>query len=232
MPVEKKHILVVEDEADLAELLRQNLVHEGYGVTVARTGELGLKAVEQRRPDAILLDLMLPGISGMDVCKQLKRDGRTAPIPVIMVTARGDEADIVVGLEIGADDYVTKPFGMKVLISRIRAALRRQRAEAYDEKSEVRIRDLEISPSRFLVTSKGKAVAGLTLTEFRLLHFLASRPGRVLSRQQILDAVRGEEVAVTERAVDVQMVGLRKKLGPRADCIEAVRGVGYRFREV
>lgn len=232
MPVEKKHILIVEDEADLAELVRQNLAHEGYGVTVARTGELGLKAMDQRRPDVILLDLMLPGMSGMDVCRQLKKDTRTASIPVIMVTARGDESDIVVGLEIGADDYVTKPFGMKVLISRIRVALRRQHTAAYDVNSEVHIRDLEISPSRFHVAVKGRAITGLTLTEFRLLHFLASRPGRVLNRQQILDAVRGEEVAVTERAVDVQMVGLRKKLGPRADYIEAVRGVGYRFREV
>jgi two-component system alkaline phosphatase synthesis response regulator PhoP len=228
---DKKHILVVEDEEDILELLRFNLVKEGLSVATATRGEDGLKAVTQKRPDLILLDLMVPGLNGLEVCRLLKRDPKTSGIPIVMVTAKSDEADIIVGLEVGADDYVTKPFSMKVLISRVRVTLRRQQSQAYDPKTEVRIRDLEISPSRFQVFARGKAIDGLTLTDFRLLHFLASRPGWVLNRQQILDAVRGEEVAVTERAVDVQMVSLRKKLGPRADFIEAVRGVGYRFKD-
>ncbi len=231
MVADKKHILVVEDEEDILELLRFNLVKEGLSVATATRGEDGLKAVTQKRPDLILLDLMVPGLNGLEVCRLLKRDPKTSGIPIVMVTAKSDEADIIVGLEVGADDYVTKPFSMKVLISRVRVTLRRQQSQAYDPKTEVRIRDLEISPSRFQVFARGKAIDGLTLTDFRLLHFLASRPGWVLNRQQILDAVRGEEVAVTERAVDVQMVSLRKKLGPRADFIEAVRGVGYRFKD-
>ena len=231
MAAEKKHILVVEDEDDILELLRYNLTREGFSVATATRGEDALKAAAQKRPDLILLDLMLPGLNGLEVCRLLKAEAQTASIPIVMVTAKSEEADIVVGLEVGADDYVTKPFSMKVLISRVRVTLRRQQGQTYDPKTELHILDLEISPSRFRVLANGKPIEGLTLTEFKLLHFLASRPGWVLNRQQILDAARGEEVAVTERAVDVQMVGLRKKLGPRADYIEAVRGVGYRFKD-
>lgn len=231
MVAAQKHILIVEDEDDVLELMRYNLMREGFSVTAATRGEDALKAVARKKPDLVLLDLMLPGINGFEVCRKLKNDPGTAEIPIIMVTAKGEEADIIVGLELGADDYVNKPFSIKVLVSRIRVALRRQPANAYDQKSELRVGGLEISPSRYSVLAKGKPIEGLTVTEFRLLHFLACRPGRVMNRQQILDAVRGEEVAVTERAVDVQMVGLRKKLGPSADCIEAVRGVGYRFRD-
>ena len=230
MAADKKHILVIEDEEDVIELLRYNLTREGFGVATATRGETGLQAVLQKRPDLILLDLMLPGMNGLEVCRQLKKDPKTAGIPIIMVTAKSEESDVVAGLQVGADDYVTKPFSVKVLVSRVRVVMRRQQSESYDPKTELHVRDLEISPSRFRVTVNGKPVEGLTVTEFRLLHLLASRPGWVLSRQQILDAVRGEETAVTERAVDVQIVGLRKKLGPRADCIEAVRGVGYRFK--
>ena len=226
----RKHILIVEDEEDVQELLRYNLTREGFTVKAAMRGEDGLKAVAQKRPDLILLDLLLPGMDGLEVCRQLKNDPKTAGIPILIVTAKSEESEVVAGLAVGADDYVTKPFSMKVLISRVRVALRRQQSQVYDQKSELHIRDLLISPSRFQVLANSKPIEGLTLTEFRLLHFLASRPGWVLNRQQILDAVRGEDAAVTERAVDVQMVGLRKKLGPRADYIEAVRGVGYRFR--
>jgi two-component system alkaline phosphatase synthesis response regulator PhoP len=228
---EKKHILVVEDEEDILDLLRFNLVKAGYSVATATRGEDALKAVAQKRPSLILLDLMLPGLNGLEVCRQLKRDPKTAGIPIVMVTAKGEEADILIGLEVGADDYVTKPFSIKVLISRVRVTLSRQQSQAYDPKTEVHIHDLAISPSRFQVFAEGTAIKGLTVTDFRLLHFLASRPGWVLNRQQILDAVRGEDVAVTERAVDVQVVSLRKKLGLRADYIEAVRGVGYRFKD-
>jgi two-component system phosphate regulon response regulator PhoB len=212
-------------------LLRYNLTHEGFSVATATRGDDGLKAVAKKRPHLILLDLMMPGLSGLEVCQQLKRDPKTAAIPIVMVTAKGEEADIVVGLELGADDYVTKPFSIKVLISRIRVVLRRQQSQAYDQKTELHVGDMQISPSRFQVFVKGQPIEGFTLTEFKLLHFLASRAGWVLNRQQILDVVRGEEIAVTERAVDVQIVGLRKKLGPYADYIEAVRGVGYRFKD-
>jgi len=231
MTVAQKQILIIEDEEDVLELERYNLTREGFAVVAASRGDEGLKAVALKRPDLIILDLMLPGINGLEVCRKLKSDPLTADIPIIMVTAKGEEADIIVGLELGADDYVSKPFSIKILISRIRAVLRRQQGHEYDQKSELRVGNLEISPSRFHVLARGKPIDGLTVTEFRLLHFLSSRPGRVMNRQQILDAVRGEDVAVTERAVDVQMVGLRKKLGSHADCIEAVRGIGYRFRD-
>ncbi|MEI6563078.1 MAG: response regulator [bacterium] len=231
MAVAQKHILIVEDEDDILELERYNLTREGFSVAAVSRGEDTLKAVTQKRPDLILLDLMLPGMNGLEVCQKLKADPSTADIPIIMVTAKGEESDIIVGLELGADDYVNKPFSIKVLISRIRVALRRQPIKAYDQKHGLRVGDVEINPSRFQVKIKGKPIVGLTVTEFHLLHFLASRSGRVMNRQQILDAVRGEDIAVTERAVDVQMVGLRKKLGSAADYIEAVRGVGYRFRD-
>jgi two-component system alkaline phosphatase synthesis response regulator PhoP len=230
MAVDRKHILVIDDEEDVLELLRCNLTSEGFSVATAADGEDGLKAVAQKMPDLILLDLMLPGMSGLDICRHLKKDPGTAGIPIIMVTARSEETDIVVGLELGASDYVTKPFSIKVLIARVHANLRRRPSQNYDAQTDVRNGDLEISPSRYEVLADGKVIEGLTLSDFRLLHILASRPGCVLNRQQILDAVCGKDVAVTERAVDVQVVSLRKKLGPRADYIEAVRGVGYRFK--
>lgn len=228
----KKHILIVEDEADILELLRHNLLREGFSVAAVTRGEDGVAALTQKRPDLILLDLMLPGLSGLDICRQLKKEPKTAGIPIIMVTAKSEESDIMVGLEMGADDYVSKPFSVKVLVSRIRAVMRRQTVQTYSQATELHAGDWEISPSRFHVLIKGKPITGLTVNEFWLLHFLVSCPGRVMHRQQILDAVHGAEVAVTERAVDVQMVGLRKKLGTYADCIEAIRGVGYRFKDV
>ncbi|MEI6167565.1 MAG: response regulator [bacterium] len=231
MDVTQKVILVVDDEKDILELVNYNLTREGFGVVTAKSGEEGLNAVAQKKPDLILLDLMLPGMNGLDVCRKLKKDPATASIPIIMITAKSEESEIIVGLELGADDYVGKPFSIKVLSSRIRSVLRRQQVYLYNQKNELRVGYFEISPSRFRVLAGGKPVENLTVTEFHLLHFLASRPGRVMNRQLILDAVRGEEIAVTERAVDVQMVGLRKKLGPYADCIEAVRGVGYRFKD-
>ena len=222
MANDPKQILVVEDEDDVLEVVRYNLTREGFVVVAATRGEDALKAVSYKKPDLILLDLMLPGINGLEVCRRLKGDPSTE---------EGEEADIIVGLELGAADYVPKPFSIKVLISRINAVLRRHSSRPPDQKDDLRVGDLEISPSRFIVLWRGKPLEGLTVTEFRLLHFLASRPGRVMNRQQILDAVRGEDVAVTERAVDVQMVGLRKKMGHSSDRIEAVRGIGYRFRD-
>ncbi len=225
----REKILVVEDEEDLLELLRYNLAKEGYGVAPVTSGEDALAQARARRPDLVLLDIMLPGVDGLEVCRRLKRDPETKALPVIMLTAKGEEADIVVGLELGADDYVTKPFSPKVLIARIRAVLRRRTEEAGDDSALLVREALTIDPGRHEVLVAGEQTE-LTATEFRTLHFLARRPGWVFTRQQIVDAVKGEDYPVTERAVDVQMVSLRRKLGACAGYIETVRGIGYRFR--
>lgn len=226
----KSSIFVVEDEEDILELLKFNLSHEGFTIRTASSGEEAVKAIAGRPPDLVLLDLMLPGLNGLDVCRYLKKDPATAAIPIVMVTAKGEEADVVTGLELGADDYITKPFSMKVLIARVRTVLRRRREPPADENTPIRIHDIEINPGRHEVRVKGKPVE-MTFSEFRILHLLANRPGWVKTREQIVDAVRGEDYAVTDRAVDVQIVGIRKKLGTRAHYIETVRGVGYRFKE-
>jgi len=228
--VSKKHIFVVEDEEDILELLRHHLAREGYMVTTSASGEDAVKAIPRETPDLILLDLMLPGLDGLDVCRALKKDPKTAGIPMVMVTAKGEESDVITGLELGADDYVTKPFSMKVLIARVHAVLRRHRQTPVDAEAIVRMHDIVIHPGRHEVLLKGKPV-DLTATEFRLLHFLARQPGWVFTREQIVDGVKGADYPATDRSVDVQIVGLRRKLGTRVDCIETVRGVGYRFRE-
>jgi len=226
----KEAILVVEDEEDIAELIRYNLETEKFHVTVATSGEKGVEAARRSRPDLILLDLMLPGMNGLEVCRALQADRATADVPIVMVTARGEESDIVAGLELGAVDYVTKPFGIKVLLARVRAALRRRTAKVPTEDEPLRLHDIEIHPGRHEVRAGDEAVV-LTNTEFRILHFLARRPGWVFTRYQIVDGIRGENYPVTERAVDVQIVALRRKLGGFGGLIETVRGVGYRFRE-
>jgi len=227
----KEHILVVEDEEDILELIRYNLAKEGYNVTTTTTGEEAIKLAESATPDLILLDLMLPGADGFEICRRLGNNPETQQIPIVMLTAKGEEADIVTGLELGADDYITKPFSPKVLIARIRAILRRIRMEPIEEEAPLTIHDLVIHPGRHEVLVNKKR-ADLTSTEFRLLYFLASRPGWVFTRYQIVDALHGEDYPVTDRSVDVQIVGLRKKLGDKAaKYIETVRGVGYRFRE-
>ncbi len=226
----KRKILVVEDEADILELIRYNFEREGYVVVTAENGEDALRLVPAEKPDLVLLDLMLPGVDGLDVCRELKREPETAKIPIIMVTAKGEESDVVAGLELGADDYVAKPFSIKILVARVRMVLRRRHQREPDGRSVIQIHELVINPDYHEVLVQGKPV-DLTSTEFSLLHVLARRPGRVLTRDQIIDAVKGEDYAVTDRAVDVQIVGLRKKLGACSDCIQTVRGVGYRCRE-
>ncbi len=229
-----KTILVVEDEEDVLELLRYNLDKNGFAVETAASGEEAMDKARRMHPDLILLDIMLPGLDGLDVCKVLKRHADTERIPIVMVTAKGDEADIVAGLEVGADDYITKPFSPRVLVARVKAVLRRPARSAPPANAEaqvVRAHGVEIDPNRHRVTIKGKLVE-LTSTEFRLLHFLASRPGWVFTRYQIVDAVHGQDYPVTDRSVDVQIVGLRKKLGTAGKLIETVRGVGYRFKDV
>ena len=226
----KKHIVVVEDEEDILELIRYHLDREGYAVTTAATGEEALEAISQKAPDLLVLDLMLPGVDGLEICRRLKADPRTAAIPVVMATAKGEEADIVAGLELGADDYVTKPFSPRVLVARVRAVLRRRREPARNLSEVIRVHDLVIDPHRHEVLC-GKSRVTLSATEFRLLQFLAARPGWVFTRQQIVSGVKGDDYPVTDRSVDVQVVGLRKKLGRQGEYIETVRGVGYRFRE-
>jgi two-component system phosphate regulon response regulator PhoB len=173
---------------------------------------------------------MLPGVGGLEICRLLKAGPETAGIPVIMVTAKGEEADVVVGLEMGADDYVAKPFSMKVLLARIHTVLRRHEKIPAKPDATLKVHDMVINPGRHEVLC-GRSSIELTASEFRLLHFLAQRPGWVFTREQIVDGVKGEDYAVTDRAVDVQMVSLRRKLGKRGEYIETVRGVGYRFKE-
>jgi two-component system phosphate regulon response regulator PhoB len=232
----KQSVLVVEDEEDIRELVSYNLLKEGYQVAGVASGEDALASIDSKPPDVVLLDLMLPGLDGLSVCRKLKGEAKTESIPVIMLTAKGEESDIVVGLNLGADDYITKPFSPKVLLARLRAVLRRKIGEAAtdehdDETSEnIEIHELAMHPGRHEVRVQGILVE-LTATEFRLLHFLAQRPGWVFTRQQILDGVHGDNYAITDRAVDVQIVGLRRKLGVAGNYIETVRGVGYRFKE-
>jgi two-component system phosphate regulon response regulator PhoB len=227
MPDEK--ILVVEDEEDILELITYNLAREGYKVSGMTSGEEALEAVVKSGPDLILLDIMLPGAGGLEVCRKLKKDPETSEIPIIMVSARGEEADIVVGLELGAEDYVTKPFSPRELIARIRAVLRRAATVPVDDERDVKIGGITIRPGRHEVLIDDKPV-DLTITEFRLLSLLARRPGWVFTRYQIVDALHGSDYPVTDRSVDVQIVGLRKKLGRSGAMIETVRGVGYRFK--
>jgi two-component system phosphate regulon response regulator PhoB len=225
-----ERILVVDDEEDILELVRYNLAREGFQVTSVTTGEEALKKAKSDSPDLVVLDLMLPVIDGLEVCKILKSDPKTQHIPIVMLTAKGEEADIVTGLELGADDYITKPFSPRVLLARSRAVLRRKAAGPPQEDAVIRIHDIVIHPGRHEVILDDDAIE-LTHTEFRILHYLARRPGWVFTRSQIIDAVHGTDYPVTDRSVDVQIAGLRKKLGEAGQYIETVRGVGYRFRE-
>jgi two-component system phosphate regulon response regulator PhoB len=232
----QQSVLIVEDEEDIRELISYNLLKEGYQVASVALGEEALVAADARPPDLILLDLMLPGMDGLTVCHKLKNQPKTKAIPIVMLTAKGEESDIVAGLNLGADDYITKPFSPKVLLARARAVLRRAATNEQESPDGAKgegpfsIHELTIHPGRHEVLVEGAAV-DLTSTEFRLLQLLARRPGWVFTRQQILDGVHGDNYAITDRAVDVQIVGLRRKLGSAGRYIETVRGVGYRFRD-
>ncbi len=226
-----EQILVVEDDEDILELLRYNLQREGFTVVTADTGEAGLDKARARPPNLLILDLMLPRMDGLEVCRRLKAEDKTRSIPIIMVTAKGEEADIVTGLELGADDYICKPFRPRELVARVRTVLRRgQEDTATPAAAIIEVEGMVIDPGRRTVQVGGRPVE-LTYTEFQVLLVLARRPGWVFTRYQIVDAVRGEDYPVTDRAVDVQMVGLRKKLGRYGKYIETVRGVGYRFKD-
>lgn len=226
----KERILVVDDEEDIIELLQYVLAKNGYLVTTVTTGEDAVATARTLLPDILLLDLMLPGVDGLTVCKILKSDQRTGHIPIIMLTAKGEEVDIVTGLELGADDYITKPFSPRVLMARIRAVLRKGVKESADAPTTLKIGQLLINIDRHEVHASGLPI-DLTHTEFQVLYFLANRPGRVFTRYQIIDGVRGDDYPVTDRSVDVQIAGLRKKLGTCGNYIETVRGVGYRLKD-
>jgi len=222
------NVLVVEDESDISDLIAYSLEREGYQVRTAASGEEALAAVKSDPPGVIVLDVMLPGINGFDVCRTLRRERATDSIPIIMLTARDDDIDIVTGLEIGADDYVTKPFSPKVLVARIRALLRRGRPDssAGDGTEPLGIGGLTIDARRRRVTVEGTAVE-LTFTEFTLLQVLAERPGWVYSRSQLIDRLRDGQQVITDRAIDVQIANLRRKLGAGGRYIKTIRGVGY-----
>ena len=224
------NILIVEDEEEIQELVRYNLAQEGYLVSCAGSGEEALEKVRLKSPDLVVLDLMLPGLDGLEVCKTLKGAPETREICVVMLTAKGEEADVVTGLEVGADDYVTKPFSPRVLLARIRAVLRRRATEPAGETAVVRIHNMVIHPGRHEVLVDEEPIT-LTSTEFRVLHVLARRPGWVFPRLRISEAVHGTDYPVTDRSVDVQIVALRKKLGTAGKYIETVRGVGYKLKE-
>jgi two-component system alkaline phosphatase synthesis response regulator PhoP len=226
----KERVMVVEDDEDILELLRYNLTKEGYRVTAVTSGEAALKALAAEVPDLILLDLMLPELDGLEVCRRLKQQAATASVPLIMVTAKGEEADIVTGLELGADDYITKPFSPRVLLARIRSVLRRRRQVPAPQDTPLTIHGLTIHPGRHEVLVEGRPL-DLTATEFRLLQVLAKKPGWVFTRNQIIRLVHGDDYPASDRSVDVQVVSLRKKLGPYGKFLETVRGVGYRWQD-
>ena len=225
-------ILMVEDDPEIAELLRIAFSREGWRIAAAGDGEAGLALIATEAPACVVLDVMLPGIDGIEVLRRLKAGAETRRIPVIMTTARGEDVDVVTGLEIGADDYVVKPFSPRVLVARIRAALRRtaEAADRGDDDLDIKRGALSLNPARHSLRCHGTPVE-LSATEFAILELLMRNPGRVFTRGGIIDAVKGPDYPVTDRSVDVQILQLRKKLGPDGDSVETVRGVGYRLKE-
>jgi len=227
--LDSKNILVVEDDLDIRELISFNLQNEGHQVFEAKDGEAGIDKAREKLPDLILLDLMLPGIQGLDVCRIIKSDQETKETPIIMVTALGQEEDIVKGLETGADDYITKPFSIKVLIARVNAVLKRSIEVGEDKSKDILINGINIKTRSREVWANKNLINDLTFSEFQILYLLAGHPGWVFTRYQIIDKIRGDNYPVTDRSVDFQIVGLRKKLGDAGKLIKTVRGVGYRF---
>ena len=225
----REHILVVEDDEDILEVLVYHLAKTGYKVTCLETGENAFEEIRIQQPQLVLLDLMLPEINGIEICHKLKANSETREIPVVMLTAKDKEDNIIEGFDAGAADYVTKPFSSKILLARIKAALQYKIQKDVKSDKVIFIHSLRIDPERFEVNYKDLPIK-LTLSEFRIIHYLASQPGRVFNRYQIVDATREEGISITDRTIDVQIVGLRKKLGEAGKLIETVRGVGYRFK--
>jgi DNA-binding response OmpR family regulator len=227
----RKKIVVIEDEPDILEVLSYNLKREGYEVFNASDGLRGLALVKREVPDLVLLDLMLPGIDGVEICSTIKKDAQTSSTLIIMVTAKGEESDIVLGLGVGADDYISKPFSPKELVARVKAVLRRGvLVDKEAVKDKIILGDLTIDIIKHKVTINQLEVK-LTATEFRLLHFFASNPGRVFSREQLLNRALGDDVVIVDRNIDVHIRGIRKKLDIDPPIIETIRGVGYRMAE-
>jgi len=227
-----KSIVVVEDEPDILEVLSYNLRREGFEVATSDDGEKGLKLIQGNRPDLVLLDLMLPGMDGLDICRSLKSDPTTGHIPIIMVTAKDEESDLVLGLGLGADDYVTKPFSPKELVARVKAVLRRGHPDQQTtNKERIEIDGLVLEADKHKVSLNGEVVK-FTATEFRLLHYLASNPGRVFSREQLIIQASGDGVVLVDRNIDVHVRAIRKKVDPTQYFVETIRGVGYRFKEI
>ncbi len=227
----KKRVLVVDDERDIVEMITFNLQRAGYEVICAYNGLDAVDLAQKHLPDLIVLDLMLPGIDGTEVTRRLKSDGRTEGIPLVMLTAKGEETDVVVGLTLGADDYVTKPFSVKILLARLAAVLRRREGQSGGDSNILRAGPLEMDTSKHEVIIEGN-VAKLTLTEFKVLSALVGARGRVLTRDQLMDKAMGTDVFVTDRAIDVHVTAIRKKLGDASYLVHTVRGVGYQLQEV
>ncbi|HIG41996.1 MAG: response regulator transcription factor [bacterium] len=227
----QKSIVVVEDEPDILEVLSYNLKREGFAVQTAQDGVAGLELIQRVKPDLVLLDLMLPGIDGLEICRQVKSSRLMANIPIIMVTAKGEESDVVLGLGIGADDYIAKPFSPREVVARVKAVIRRSGSgDVSNTQEPIQVGDLVIDESKFKVTYRNVDVR-LTATEFRLLHHLASHPGRVFSREQLLNHALGTDVVVVDRNIDVHIRAIRKKIGSETHFIETIRGIGYRFKD-
>jgi len=221
-------IVIIEDEPDIVEVISYNLKREGYQVSASNRGDEGLNLVRNQSPALVLLDLMLPGTDGLSICQQLKADPITRDIPIIIVSAKGEESDVVIGLGLGADDYIAKPFSPRELLARVKAVLRRGPVRDDQQKERIKIKELMIDATRHEVNIAGEQVK-LTSTEFKLLFQLASQPGRAFSREQLLNRVVGEGVIVVDRNIDVHIRSVRKKLGAYSQMIQTIRGVGYRF---
>jgi two-component system, OmpR family, alkaline phosphatase synthesis response regulator PhoP len=226
---QKKRILLIEDEEDIAALIKLQAELSGYKLHVEVDGINGYRAIEREKPDLVLLDIMLPGENGLDVCRRIKGNPELKNIPIIIVSAKGEELDVVLGLELGSDDYVQKPFSPKVLFSRIKAILRRGKEPEKSTKM-VKFSDFILDIERYILRQSDKVIP-LTLSEFGILRRLVSNRGKVLTRNQLLDDINNDDSFIVDRNIDVHIASLRKKLGPTFDWIETVRGVGYRFRE-
>ncbi|XOV88703.1 MAG: response regulator [Pseudomonadota bacterium] len=223
-------VVIIEDEPDIVEVIGYNLKREGFQVASSGRGDEGLNLVRNLSPSLVILDLMLPGMDGLTVCQQLKSDPITRDVPIIIVSAKGEESDVVIGLGLGADDYLAKPFSPRELLARVKAVLRRGRIREEQHKERIVIKDLLIDLARHEVRVSGELIK-LTATEFKILYQLASQPGRAFTREQLLNRVVGEGVVVVDRNIDVHIRAVRKKLGPYSQMIQTIRGVGYRFVE-
>jgi two-component system alkaline phosphatase synthesis response regulator PhoP len=226
----KPLIVVVEDETDIQDIIAYNLKREGYDVLTASRGDQGLSLIQAKNPDLVILDIMLPGIDGLTICQQLRAETKTKALPIIILSAKEEESDVVIGLGLGADDYISKPFSPRELLARVKAVLRRSTARESQQQDQIRRGDLIIDIDRHQVSLQGTPLK-LTATEFKLLMVLASHPGRAFSREQLLNRVVGDAVVVVDRNIDVHIRSVRKKLGTQTGLIETVRGVGYRFAD-